>query len=1133
MTQNTGTGTFYLHIQATDNAGNSSQTTSNGFVLDNTAPQTPELKASRTTPTNGDVFVYCTYSADSVIKEYKIGSGEWLSYPVSGYIRIASNTTVYARGTDAAGNVSPEADLLISNIVKTAPAIQFTPDGNSTAAKMHSTVVAATATSPAAINMLLYQWTKSASLPTAGTWTSLDSGDTLSWSSGDGLYYLHIKAFDDAGNVSSDSSSGFLLDNTAPDTPTLVASTSAPTNQDVTITITYPGDSVTNEYRVDNGAWTFYDSTEKVVVSGNCTVYARATDSAGNISTSNLIQITNIVKTPPVVMIVTNGNSDSEKVQSTIVNISVSDPAKVASSEFQWTMSSTFPTSGTWTTFASGETLSQSSGDGDFYVHVRVTDTAGNGTEISSNTFLLDNTAPTVTINQAESQDDPSNNETIYFTVVFSEPVTGFSNSDVTLTGTSGGTKAINVTGSGTTYTVSVTGMTDGTLVASLSEGVAADAADNTSTASTSTDNTVLYDITRPIVTINQAESQEDPSNNDTLYFDVVFSEPVTGFTNSDVTLSGTAGGRKTLLVTGSGTTYTVSVTGMTDGTVIASLAEGVAADAAGNTNAASTSTDNSILYDKTRPTVTINQAESQDDPSNNDTLYFTVVFSEEVTGLTADDITLSGTSGGTKTIHVTGNGTTYTVSVTGMTDGTVIASIAEGVAADAAGNTSTASTSTDHSILYDITRPTVTINQSESQDDPSNNETLYFTVVFSEEVAGLTAEDITFSGTAGGTKSVTVTDSGNHKLYTVSVSGMTDGTVIANLAEGVAADAAGNSSTASTSTDNSILYDNTRPIVTINQARGQADPSLTKPVYFTVVFSEPFSDFTSEDIYISGSANPRSVSISGSGLIYTVSVSGMTQTGSVKATVRAGAVYDAAGNTSLASTSLDNTVTYDTRVHAVTLATIETGGVRTTDLGLVVAIPEMWMTDTDMVEFWLESTEIRSITPETEYSYVSLARSRLYAAGYQLLTPYDIELMQRVYKSSGEMTISKVDNSHIRGNVTVLLPIPSELLGFSDLNIAFIDDSGAVAILDAGRVTIDGVEYLEFANNHFSVYAIISVADTDTLPPIPATSDDSSPKTSPFLATVYGIAILLLGLVLAWYRWMIRRRRDEESISG
>src|SRR5206468_333851 len=103
-----------------------------------------------------------------------------------------------------------------------------------------------------------------------------------------------------------------------------------------------------------------------------------------------------------------------------------------------------------------------------------------------------------------------------------------------------------------------------------------------------------------PTVTINQAAGQADPTNMTPARFTVVFSEPVTGFTASDVSLAGsTAGGSPVAFVSGSGRNYTVTVTGMTgDGTVVASVPGGSAADAAGNPNTASASSDHTVRFD-------------------------------------------------------------------------------------------------------------------------------------------------------------------------------------------------------------------------------------------------------------------------------------------------------------------------------------------------------------------------------------------------------------------------------------------------------------------------------------------------------------------------------------------------------
>lgn len=441
------------------------------------------------------------------------------------------------------------------------------------------------------------------------------------------------------------------------------------------------------------------------------------------------------------------------------------------------------------------------------------TDAAGNSNLASTstdNSVRFEGPTTNVTIDQYTGQADPTNGATIYFVVAFSKPVTGFATGDVTISGTAGGIKLAAVTPvSATSYYVAVTGMTSsGTVVASIPAGVAVDAYGNPTEASTSTDNSVTVDLASPTVTIDQAAGQADPSNGSTINFTVVFSEPVTAFATGDVTITGTTSGTKVATVTGSGTTYNVAVTGMTSsGTVIATVAAGSAMDLAGNSNLMSTSTDNSVTRDVTAPTVTVNQAVGQADPTTGSTINFTVVFSEPVTGFETGDVTLTGQTVGTKVGTVTGSGTTYNVAVTGMTgDGTVIATIEPGKAVDAVGNANVASTRTDNTVTYnDTIAPTVTVNQAVGQADPTNGPTIEFTVVFSEQVNGLAAKDLTLTSTASGAKISNVTATGN-TTYSVMISGMTGaGTVKVSLAANKVDDYGRNGNVASTSTDNQV----------------------------------------------------------------------------------------------------------------------------------------------------------------------------------------------------------------------------------------------------------------------------------------------------------------------------------------
>ncbi len=120
---------------------------------------------------------------------------------------------------------------------------------------------------------------------------------------------------------------------------------------------------------------------------------------------------------------------------------------------------------------------------------------------------------------------------------------------------------------------------------------------------------------------------------------------------------------------------------------------------------------------------------------------------------------------------------------------------------------------------------------------------------------------------------------------------------------------AVGGTSGLSLDDDFTVTVSCASPTVTINQAAGQADPTKSSPINFTVVFSETVSGFTGSDVSFTGSTAPGALtaSISGSGPTYNVAVSGMTGTGTVVASIPASRVTDATGNANSGSTSTDN----------------------------------------------------------------------------------------------------------------------------------------------------------------------------------------------------------------------------------
>lgn len=355
----------------------------------------------------------------------------------------------------------------------------------------------------------------------------------------------------------------------------------------------------------------------------------------------------------------------------------------------------------------------------------------------SGGLIAKDFAAFSATVSLSGSQTTPTNSGPILFEVVFGAPITpaSFISTDVSTVGTTAsGTLAITISeiapNDGTTFEISVTGMTgDGDVVVGIPAG---GVTDGTNTNSVSNTSTVSYDNTKPGVTVNVEGAQADPTNASPVLFTVVFSEAISGasFTAGDVNLTAsTLGGAATLTPSVSfvsGNTYEISVAisgSPVSGNIVASINAGMVSDIAGNTNTVSTSTDNVVAYDITGPTVTINKKSGQADPTNISPVLFTVVFNEPINGGTftvgGGDIDLStSTLGGSAVLTPTitevapMNQTTYEVSVaiTGTPiSGDVIASVPVGAVDDPLGNTSAASTSTDNIVAYTLLPPTVT----------------------------------------------------------------------------------------------------------------------------------------------------------------------------------------------------------------------------------------------------------------------------------------------------------------------------------------------------------------------------------------------------------------------------------------
>ncbi|MDF1872516.1 Ig-like domain-containing protein, partial [Vannielia sp.] len=297
---------------------------------------------------------------------------------------------------------------------------------------------------------------------------------------------------------------------------------------------------------------------------GATTVVVDAQDSAGNDATPQTFVVTVTDTTPPQAPVVV-----------TVVDSPDGYVDLVATAEPGSTVTITLPDGSTQNataddgtgTFTITSDTPQQSG----VITLVATDPLGNVSAPTQINFEGDDTAPTISI---AALSGPTNG-TYTATITLSEDSPGFDVTDLTLNNATA-----TLTGSGSSYTATLTPTADGTVSLAVAAGTFTDAAGNSNRAS----NTVsaVVDASAPTVSISGAP--EALAGSSSLTLTVTFSEAVTGFIAADVNATNaTVTG-----LSGSGATYVATLRASGAGNVQVSVPADVAADAAGNGNRAS-----------------------------------------------------------------------------------------------------------------------------------------------------------------------------------------------------------------------------------------------------------------------------------------------------------------------------------------------------------------------------------------------------------------------------------------------------------------------------------------------------------------------------------------------------------------
>lgn len=510
-----------------------------------------------------------------------------------------------------------------------------------------------------------------------------------------------------------------------------------------------------------------------------------------------------------------------------------------------------------------------------------VADQAGNlNTASAPVSVTIDSNPPLVTI--TSNPLSPTRATSAYFLIGFSESVSGFTLSDILFTPGDSCTKGL--TGTGASYNLSLSNCQGREYRIDILSGVATDAAGNGNNPSGVN---FTFDFTSPSVEVTRVT--RNPTNTATATFTIAFSEAVTGFVLSDVTISNGANCNSSL--GGSGSTYTLTLQNCNqNGNVSVEVLSTVAVDLAGNSNLPA-ALPASLLFDFVPPQVTISRTVYEylipGKPADGASFQFS--FSEPVVDFDLSKISLTG---GTSCLAwCFGNGTVFNMTLYSCTsDEDVLVRVLAGATKDSAGNGNIEPFG--GGAFIDVTRPQVSVFRKTAS--PINTGVAHFDIVFSEPVVDFTMNDVRVVNGHLCARSF----GGSHSWYTFNLTGCpNDEWIQVGVNDSVTSDPAGNLNRMAVVND-SVVFDFQPPTVLLYLT--SRSPNNTGVAQFRIEFSEQVLDFEVQDVLVVNET-VCTPSLTGSGSLYFFNVAGCRENGTILITIPADVAHDAATNGNLA----------------------------------------------------------------------------------------------------------------------------------------------------------------------------------------------------------------------------------------
>src|SRR5271157_4185900 len=450
-TDGSADGRHVVTLQATDNAGNISSPATVSFVLDTTPPKLtqtlpgPLPGTAGLTDKNPTIAGVVTDAIAGVQQlQARIDGGPYFNVPFDAQGNFSFTTmlptngtadgthSVFYRSTDKLGNAFTDLPGPSFTLDTTAPVVTVTSPTGSPLTNQNLTISGHVTDNLSGVQSLKAQLDGGAffDVPVDGSGDfSLPTTLPLNGRA-DGSHTYEFQATDKAGNVSSPASASFTLDATPP----VIALTNPGVSLTTNANITLNGTVTDNLSGVDSlnaqvdgqtavpvsfgpgGAFQFTTAFPlNGTVDGLHTITFNALDKAGNSAIPAGLTLT-LDTTGPSIVITSPQEGSLHNVNVTVAGLVTDQTSGVASLAAQLDGGSFFPVSFDASSGAYSfvtQLSTDGTADGTHTVNLQATDRAGNVSALAGVSFILDTTAPVITVTQPTGSPLTNQNLTI------------------------------------------------------------------------------------------------------------------------------------------------------------------------------------------------------------------------------------------------------------------------------------------------------------------------------------------------------------------------------------------------------------------------------------------------------------------------------------------------------------------------------------------------------------------------------------------------------------------------------------------------------------------------------------------------------------------------------------------------